>query len=352
MFTKYTRGDMELVGLSEIAEMAGVSRQVVTNWRARTKDFPTPIVELASGSVWKREDIERWLLRKEGNMTKVISFINLKGGVGKTTSAVAISEFLAEEHQKRVLLVDLDPQTNATIALIPEEAWENQDESGQTLRQLFDDKLKRTEVFDINRAIITGVSNLHGGIASLSLLPSSLGLIDIQDQLALIPGGTFYSVSPVNILRSALQPVLGNYDYVIIDCPPNLGIITLNGISISTGYVIPTIPDILSTYGIPQIINRIDAFAETSGSTVLPKGIIVSKYRAQSSLHNATLEKLRRDADAGKLPPIFDTVVSEANKIAESVDVDASVNTLRQKYGYGNNFALYSSLAREFIEKC
>ncbi|MBI4295249.1 MAG: ParA family protein [Chloroflexi bacterium] len=285
-------------------------------------------------------------------MAKVISFINLKGGVGKTTSAIAVSEFLAEEHQKRVLVVDLDPQTNATISLISEEQWKIQDEAGQTLRQLFDDKLKKTNVFDVHNAIIRGVSNLHGGIQNLSLLPSSLGLIEIQDQLALIPGGTFYSVSPVDILGSVLQPVLSNYDFVIIDCPPNLGIITLNGINISTGYLIPTIPDILSTYGIPQILNRIEAFAKVNTLSVQPKGIIVSKYRAQSSLHNTILAKLRGDANAGELPPIFDTVISEANKIAESVDVDANVNTLRQKYGYGNNYATYSSLATEVIGRC
>jgi chromosome partitioning protein len=343
---------MKLVGLSEVAGIAGVSRQVVANWRSRLKGFPTPVAELASGPVWEQEEIEKWLIKREATMTKVISFINLKGGVGKTTSAIAVSEFLAEELGQRVLVVDLDPQTNATIALITEEDWKAQDEAGQTLRQLFEDKIKQTAVFDVRKAIVKKVSNLHGGIQNLSLLPSSLGLIDIQDQLALIPGGTFYAVSPVDILRTALRPVLPDYDYVIIDCPPNLGIITLNGINISTGYIIPTIPDILSTYGIPQILNRIEAFSKTKDLSVKPIGIIVSKYRAQSSLHNATLMKLKGDADAGSLPPIFDTVVSEANKIAESVDVDANVNTLRQKYGYGGNYATYLNLAREVMEKC
>jgi chromosome partitioning protein len=343
---------MELLGLSEVAELAGVSKQAVTNWRSRYKGFPEPASELVSGPVWRKEDIERWLRTREGTMAKVISFINLKGGVGKTTSTVAIAEFLAEEHKKRVLVVDLDPQTNATVTLISEEAWQERDQKGQTLLQLFKDKLEKTSKFDINQAIIKGASSLHGGIQRLSLLPSSLGLIEIQDQLALIPGGTFYAVNPVNVLKIVLQPILSDYDYVLIDCPPNMGIITLNGISISTGYVIPVIPDILSTYGIPQILGRIAAFTRTNGAEVPPKGIIVSKFRAQSKLHNSKLQQLRRDAEKGKLPPVFETVFPEATQIAESADVAAQPNTLKQKYGYGNNYATYSALAQEFMSKC
>jgi chromosome partitioning protein len=343
---------MQLLGISEIAKLAGITRQAITNWRSRYKDFPNPTCELGSGPVWKREDIEHWLKNREVQMTKTISFINLKGGVGKTTSTVAIAEFLAEEHKKRVLVVDLDAQTNATTALITEDVWQEKDKKGQTLLQLFKDKLEKTTIFNIDEAIIKGVSNLHGGIRRLSLLPSSLGLIEIQDQLALIPGGSFYAVSPVNILKTALQPVLPDYDYVLIDCPPNLGIVTLNGISISTGYVIPVIPDILSTYGIPQILDRVEAFGKLSGIDVPPKGIIVSKFRAQSKLHNSRVRQLRRQADRGDLPPIFETVVPEAAQIAESVDVEAAVQTLRQKYGYGNNHSVYSNLAKEFLNKC
>lgn len=345
---------MELLGISEIADLAGVTRQAVANWRLRYSDFPRPVADLKGGPVWRKADIEEWLISREGlgNMTKVISFINLKGGVGKTTSTVAIAEFLSIEHGKKVLVVDLDPQTNATVALIPEKSWEERDKKGQTLRQLFLDKLKDTSLFDINKAIAKGVSNVGGGIPNLSLLPSSLGLIELQDQLALIPGGAFYSVSPVDILFNTLQPVIKGYDYILIDCPPNLGIITLNGIKMSHGYVIPVIPDILSTYGIPQILDRIATFSRTAGVSVQPKGIIVSKYRAQSGLHQTRVEELRKTASAGSLPPIFDTVVPEAGQIAEAVDVNATVNTLRQKYGYGRNYEIYSALAEEFLDKC
>ena len=76
--------------------------------------------------------------------------------------------------------------------------------------------------------------------------------------------------------------VIDEYDWVLIDCPPNLGIITLNGLRISDGFVIPTIPDHLSTYGIPQILTRAAAFAENIGEPIEPLGVIISKFRDQS----------------------------------------------------------------------
>ena len=283
-------------------------------------------------------------------MAKIISFINLKGGVGKTTSAVAISEFLAVEHRQNVLLIDLDPQTNATTSLISEQRWLQADMSGQTIKQLFDDYLVQgNPKFDIGSAIIRRVSNLGGGIVRLSLLPSSLGLIEIQDQLAMIPGLNRYAVNPVEILQNAMAPVLGRYDWVIIDCPPSLGLITLNGINISDGYIIPVVPDILSTYGVTQIINRIRRFSSDRGRDIPPLGIIVSKYRVQSLLHQTKVRELRRNKD---YPKVFETIVREAARIAGSMDFETYVDTLRQKYGYGDTYGTFAELTEEFIETC
>src|SRR6476646_3085481 len=113
-------------------------------------------------------------------MAYVTSIINLKGGVGKTTITVALAHFLALEHGKRVLVVDLDPQTNATVSLIPEMEWKRRDEAGRTIYQLFVDQVKRTTRFDADESIVRDVSNVGGGVKGLDLLPSSLGLIKIQ----------------------------------------------------------------------------------------------------------------------------------------------------------------------------
>jgi chromosome partitioning protein len=284
------------------------------------------------------------------SMTKVVSTINLKGGVGKTQMTVALAEFLALLHSKKVLLIDLDPQTNATVSLIDENKWLVKDQKGETLLQLFKDKLEWTSKFDINKVIIKNVSNVAGGIRNLDLLPSSLGLISIQDSLPLIPAGRFYVTSPVTLLKEAISDVLEEYDFVLIDCPPNLGIITLNGIYISDYYLIPCIPDILSTYGIPQILDRLKNFiSETKiGTTAL--GIVISMYRAQSRLHDSIIQDLRIRASRKEYPRIFETVIPMSVRTAEAADVNASVNTLKQKYGYGRAFEDYEDLAREFLK--
>ena len=283
-------------------------------------------------------------------MTKVVSTINLKGGVGKTQMTVALAEFLAMFHSKKVLLIDLDPQTNATVSLIAESKWLVKDQKGETLLQLFKDKLEWTSKFDINKVIIKNVSNVAGGIRNLDLLPSSLGLISIQDSLPLIPAGRFYVTSPVTLLKEAISGVLEEYDFVLIDCPPNLGIITLNGIYISDYYLIPCIPDILSTYGIPQILDRLKNFiSETKiGTTAL--GIVISMYRAQSRLHDSIIQDLRIRASHKDYPRIFETVIPMSVRTAEAADVNAPVNTLKQKYGYGRVFEDYEDLAREFLK--
>src|SRR5947209_6772142 len=108
---------------------------------------------------------------------KIVSLINLKGGVAKTTTTVQIAECLSSEFGKKVLVIDLDPQTNATISLIDETVWEKLDAECQTLFHLFNDKLEKTSKFQVKTALQKGVSNLK--LKNLDLLASSIKFIDI-----------------------------------------------------------------------------------------------------------------------------------------------------------------------------
>jgi len=279
-------------------------------------------------------------------MATIISIINLKGGVGKTTTTVALAEMLSSEFRKKVLVIDLDPQTNATTMLIGEDNWEELNKNNYTLAQLFKDALDpEKQRFNLRKTLQKKVSNVSD-VRSLDLLPSSLDLIDIQDKLSTMPMGKYYTGNPTEILRLATKSIVDEYDYVLIDCPPNLGIITLNGLRMSNAYIIPTIPDVLSTYGIPQIINRITDFSNSIGEIIEPLGIVVSKYRAQSTIHKNIVRQLKREKDA----PLFNTIVPENNQIAAAAE-HVAVSTLRQKWGYQGQFDIYKEITSEFIDR-
>lgn len=274
-------------------------------------------------------------------MAKIISLINLKGGVGKTTTTVQLAECLASEFGKKVLVIDLDPQTNASIALIPEDKWEELDSAGQTLFQLFNDKLEHTSIFQIERAIQPCVSNLR--LSRLSLLASSIRFIDIQDRISGIPDRTGYALNPMEVLQHAVRPILDRFEYVLIDCPPNLGFITRNGIEISDYYLIPTIPDTLSTYGIPQIVKSIQRFATERPLKVKCLGLVVTKFDSRSSAHARGMSNLparfARIFDELGMPqsPIFQTVIPQATKTSDAMDVGMAPSSFKEKYGYGTS---------------
>jgi chromosome partitioning protein len=190
------------------------------------------------------------------------------------------------------------------------------------------------------------VSDVQGA-EKVDLLPSSLDLIDVQDKLASAPTGQFYSVTPIDLLRLAVKSKLDEYDLVLVDCPPNLGIITLNGLRISEGYLIPTVPDILSTYGIPQIIKRVRNFSREIAEEITPIGIVITKFQANSTTHVNVSGNLRKEDD----PPVFETVIRQADQIAAAAEFQSGRRTLKQKYGYGDLAERYVDLAKELLEK-
>ena len=282
-------------------------------------------------------------------MAVITSVINLKGGVGKTTMTLALAHYLAGEHNKRVLVIDLDPQTNATIAMVTEQRWRERDQAGQTLYQLFKDQLDNTHVFDITQAIMPRVSNLGGGVPGLDLLPSSIRLHRIQDKITKIADLDTYRSGPVFALREALRPVIGYYDHILIDCPPNLGVVTLNGIAISRYFLIPVVPDILSTLGVPLVLDRMADFALRAQHEIFGLGIVVSRYRPSSKLHKETVSNMRQDAIPGIHPPIFRTMISEDVEVAEAADISEQVMSLKQKFGGSGPHKQFSGLADEYL---
>ncbi len=343
----------ELVGIAEIAKMFDVSPAAVTNWRSRFDDFPRPISLLKSGPVFRAEQINKWYRRKNKMATKVIASINLKGGVAKTTTTVGLAQILSGVFGKKVLVIDLDPQTNATTMLIGEDNWYKLNQKGYTLATMFEDAISDSSNFILSKVLQKSVGEV-GEVTSVDLLPSSLKLIDLQDRLITMPSGKYQTRNPVNILRRGIKEILDNYDYVLIDCPPNLGYITLNGLRISDGYIIPTIPDVMSTYGIPQIVTRVSEFSDEIENEIIPVGIVATKVRGQAAIHTRTIEDMR--SAAGKpmgdsellYPPVFETTFSESAQIAEAAEYQV-YSTLRQKWGYQGQYNTFVNFTEEFI---
>ena len=278
-------------------------------------------------------------------MTRVISVINLKGGVGKTTTTVGLAQILSVEFNKKILVVDLDAQTNATTMLIGEEKWMEVNKQKQTIAQLFYEGVypRSEKIFDINRAILKGVSNIDE-VKLVDMLPSSLDLIDIQEEVIKAPRGIFSVIRPVDLLDKSLRKIKQKYDYILIDCPPNLGVITRNGLKVSDVYIIPTGPDVLSTYGIPQIISRVNKFSKELEKEIKPLGIVITKYREQSALHKRTVKELRKERDCR----VFETIFKENDNIANAAEY-INKSTMRQKWGYKGQVDNFKLLAEEIM---
>jgi chromosome partitioning protein len=276
----------------------------------------------------------------------ITSVINLKGGVGKTTLTVALAHYLASEHRRRVLVIDLDPQTNATVSLIPEHDWKARDLRGQTLYGMFRDLLDGTHHFQVSDAIVHNASNVGGGVYGLDLLPCSIRLIGIQDDVTRLAEPRAALSRPVTALRETLAGALDGYDHVLIDCPPALGVVTQSGLLLSDLFLVPVVPDILSLQGVLPVLDLINTFSQRTGHPIAPLGTVVSKYNARSRLHVRILEELRRGARRSIYPPLFATIVPETARIAEAADIYAQVPSLRRKYGSAHS--VLSALTREF----
>ena len=278
---------------------------------------------------------------------KVISFINLKGGVAKTTTTVGTALVLAKHYNKKVLVVDLDPQTNATVMLIGEEKWKELDDQEYTISTLFLDMLDSKSNFDLHKTIQKNVGNLKD-VSGVDLIPSSVRLVYLQDELYDVRFKSGPKKNPYMMLDWKIGPVTSLYDYILFDCPPNLGVLTLNGLQMSQGYVIPAIPDILSTYGLNQITNRIDKFAINRNLKLSLLGLVFTKVKTSSVLHQVQQKTLREQG----LFPIFNTVFAENSKFAEAAEYTTPM-TLNQKWGGGSSKYLtpFVDFCGELIEK-
>jgi chromosome partitioning protein len=296
-------------------------------------------------------------------MATIVSFINFKGGVGKTTLSVELAASLYKKFKSRVLMVDLDPQSNCTLYWLNEADWERQINERGTLLSFFEACLN-DEPFDISTIVATPTRfarspwyprfdlDFNQGI---KLVPSDMRLFGVDLKLAQRFG--FDNLKAQLFLKKALAVIDNQYDFIFIDCPPNLYLTTQNGLFASQYYVIVALAEYLSTLGIAHIqasINTLFSSANDiigSGTFKRPSlsGIIFNKVRY---LHGGTQSQedymLRIRS---KYPDsVFNSYVSQSDKIAQrpaqSEPIALSDYAVDQKYA-----DQIHSVAEEFYDR-
>jgi chromosome partitioning protein len=242
--------------------------------------------------------------------TAVISLVNMKGGVGKTTVAVNLAAHLARDLGRKVLLVDLDPQTNASLSLMTESAWRDWSEEHGTMADVFElnGKPKRgAEQRKLRDCIVRGVVP---EIPGLDLVPSHLRLTFLDLDLASRPGRE-------RIFARKLEKVAPEYDVVLCDCPPNLQTATQNALYASDFYLVPMQPDYLSSVGLGLLLDRLAYLRTELQFQIRCLGVVFSRVRGHLGFHQETMARLPREKEFKRLH-FFRTAVPENITVSEA----------------------------------
>ena len=270
---------------------------------------------------------------------QVISLIQMKGGVGKTTCAVNLAAYLAREHNKKVLLIDFDPQTNASLSLMKEDRWREWEKEHGTMADILEveQKRKHADAFKLTDCIVPSVVP---EIPGLDLIPSHLKLTFLDLDLAARPGRE-------RIFARKLEKVLPNYDFVLCDCPPNLMTATQNALYASDWYLVPMQPDFLSSIGLSLLQDRLGYLRKSLEFQIRCLGVVFSRVRRHIQFHQETMDRLQSEK-AFKRLYFFPTHIPENITLGEA-PMEAKPISLYDPSAPGAE--AFSNLAKEFLKR-
>lgn len=251
----------------------------------------------------------------------IISSINLKGGVGKTALAVNLAAYSARKG-KKTLLIDLDPQTNASFSCIGVKEWGKTVANKGSVADLLGARKHTSAEGSVKDPTEVIIKNAMEGI---DLIPSHIDLFTVDLDLA---GAT----SRETRLRRALKDIISEYDVIICDCPPNLTIPTQNALALSTHYVVPVSLDFLSAIGVGLLIKRVNEFCDDLEHSLTNAGIVISRV-GRPAVHREETETTLRAQ--------FKKLVLK-NKIAERVSVTQSAQNRKSIFLSNDADAIYA----------
>lgn len=254
-------------------------------------------------------------------MSKVIAIANQKGGVGKTTTAINLSACMAETG-KKVLIIDLDPQGNTTSGLGIDKTKEE-----NTVYELMLDECTIKEA--IKKVDIDGVENL-------SIIPANVNLAGAEIELLGINDKEF-------ILKNAVDYVADDYDYIFIDCPPSLNMLTVNAMTTADSVLVPIQCEYYALEGISQLLHTIDLVHNRLNEKLKINGVVFTMYDGRTNLSNEVVASVKNNLNT----KIYKTIIPRNVRLAEAPSHGLPINIYDPKSAGAES---YRNLAKEIIE--
>jgi chromosome partitioning protein len=253
-------------------------------------------------------------------MGKIIAIANQKGGVGKTTTAINLAASLAVL-EKKVLVIDADPQANTTSGLnfVPESDQKRTLYEVMIGRIAMEDALVQTE------------------LAGLHMVPSHINLVGVEIEM-------LDAEERESILKKALQPIRDGYDYIIIDCSPSLGLITVNALTAADSVIIPVQPEFFALEGLGKLLQTIRIVQNGVNPGLSVEGFVVTMFDGRTRVHTQVVNQLREHFQ----DMVFNTIIQRNIRLSEAPSHGKPIVLYDIMSNGSSN---YLKLAREVMER-